>query len=163
MIPKSSKKVYENKIKKKKKSKQNHPEFKLQCDFVKYIKEKYPDLLFNAEVRGRVNLGPIVGKMCQMKGCQVGYPDFYIYETNDYYSGLFIEFKALNKKVTNSGEQSKIIEKLFRKGYYTTWTDHIKCACDLLDWYMKLPKTKTKKIAPIFLNNKKNDNVIELD
>jgi hypothetical protein len=163
MTPKSSKRGRENKIKKIKK-KREYPEFKLQCAFVKYIKEKYPNILFNAEIRGpSVNLGPIVGKMCQMKGCQVGYPDFYIYETNDYYSGLFIEFKALNKKVSNSGEQSKIIEKLFRKGYYTTWTDHIKCACDLLDWYMKLPKTKTKKIAPIFLNNKTNDIVIELD
>jgi len=105
----------------------HQPEFNLQCQVISWIKYQYPNIKFCASLGGvRVGIG-LATKLKRMGYCK-GFPDLMICKPKGYksnklvweYCGLFIEFKAPNKKPDVSPEQTEWINYLLSEGYTTS-------------------------------------------
>ena len=92
-------------------------ELDIQKAFVKWLKYKYPKVLFSASAGGMHTSKSQAGKM-KAAGYTKGCPDIMIFEPNGDYCGLFIELKRPNGKPTP--EQITFIDGLKARGYRAT-------------------------------------------
>ncbi len=118
----------------------------------RYIKLQYPDVMFNSDMSGfRLTQGQAI-RAKKMRSTN-GYPDIVIYEARGVYFGLFVELKDEGVKIFKRNgscstkhieQQMDVINRLVRIGYYAYmaagWDDTI----NMIDWYMKQPKTQVK-------------------
>jgi hypothetical protein len=89
-------------------------ELDIQKSFVKWLKYKYPKVLFSASAGGMHTSKSQAGKM-KAAGYTKGCPDIMIFEPNGQYCGLFIELKRKSGRA--SPEQITFIEGLKARGY----------------------------------------------
>lgn len=142
-------------------SKQQKKEESLQISICKYIRLQYPKVLFNVDLSG---IKLTIGQATKLKKQRSGksFPDISIYETNNKYSGLFIESKretpylkdgkTLKRQMvavykTIGGEKIKVDEynhlekqaimhqRLRERGYKAEFVWNIDMAIDIIDRY----------------------------
>lgn len=92
-------------------------ELDIQKAFVKWLKIKYPKVLFSASAGGMRTYRKEAGKM-KAAGYTKGCPDIMIFEPRGDYCGLFIELKRPDGKPTP--EQIAFIDGLKARGYRAT-------------------------------------------
>ena len=93
-------------------------EFDLNTKVISYLRKYYTDILFNASLgenqdtdQKRLNSWKL--------GYTSGIPDVIIFEHNQSYNGLSIEFKSPNGKGVISEKQKEINEKMDNRGFKT--------------------------------------------
>jgi len=85
-------------------------EYDLKIKVVGYLRKYYDDVLFNASLGE--NLDTEQKRINNWKlGYTSGFPDLVIYEHNQLYNGLSIEFKSPNGKGKLSVKQREIIKR----------------------------------------------------
>lgn len=107
-------------------------EYMLQCQVVRWLELKYPDVLFNGSPGGvRYGSGReavIRGMLAKRAGATKGWPDLMIYKpawedatgnikTKIQFCGFAIEFKSATGTVTS--DQKEILARLTRAGWKT--------------------------------------------
>ena len=94
-------------------AKRQNPEYELQKQVVEYLKLR--QLLFCASAGGmRTNM--LTAIKMKKAGYIKGFPDIFIYETTEKYSGMAIELKSEKGKL--SDEQKEWGKQLMVNGYY---------------------------------------------
>lgn len=117
------------------------------CD---YIRETYPDVVFNSDHSG-IRVGQGLAMKVKKLHSENGIPDLNIDEPRGGWFGLKIELKATgNSPFRKSGmlkndehlrKQWKILSKLELKGYLAGFCVGYDQAKEVVDWYMGLPET----------------------
>ena len=119
------------------------PEEKIQCEFFKYLRLQYPNVVAISEASGlRVSTGMAM-KLKRMRSDHTQL-DVIILEPRGKYHGLVIELKAKNifkkngelLKDQHLHDQQKTIDLLNSKGYYATFACSLDEAIEVLDRYM---------------------------
>lgn len=118
------------------------PEENLQRCVVSYLKEKYPDALFCANVSSNVKLGWRKAKLQKDAGNSRAWPDLFIAVPVNGYHGLFIELKKFELKLrvkpsAHVNEQYALLNKLESLGYYAMMTVGWKDTKRAIDSYLK--------------------------
>ena len=114
------------------------------CDYIRY---QYPDVMFNSDMSGAMEL--TIGQAVAMKNLRSnrGYPDIVIYEPRNGLHGLFIELKDEGVKLWNKSgqpatphiaEQSECLVKLDKRGYAVAFAIGFDDAKRIIDEYLKL-------------------------
>lgn len=147
------------KFKKSKGVKRSRSEDKIQVQVCKYLKERYPDVIFMCDLASGMNLGKFIGGMNTRLRSSRGLPDLFIahpYRKNFdpnispeveriFYHGLFIELKTENQRLKNGGikrtdhhdEQAEILARLKQMGYQAQFCCGYDEAIKLIDEYLK--------------------------
>lgn len=117
------------------------------CD---YIRDKYPDTIFNSDLSG-IRVGKGLANKIKKMHSENGIPDLNIDEPRGGWFGLKIELKATgNSPFRKTGmlkddehlrKQWKILIRLSNKGYFTGFCTGYEEAKLVVDWYMSLPAT----------------------
>lgn len=121
-----------------------------QIALCNYIRETYPEVVFNTDHSGlRVSIG-VANKIKAMHS-ENGIPDLSIDEPRGGWFGLKIEMKATgNSPFRVSGrlkddehlrKQWKMLMRLENKGYCTGFCVGYDQAKEVVDWYMSFPPT----------------------
>lgn len=129
---------------KKKKLKKKSSEESEQFSVIRYLKQKYPHVLFRCSPEGiRMSIGMAV--KLKKNGILVrGLPDIEIFEPHGKYSGLFIELKKSGRKLKKRDgswidqhtlEQFETLEKLKSRGYWATFAIGYADAVSIIDNY----------------------------
>ena len=129
---------------KKKKLKKKTSEESEQFSVIRYLKHKYPHVIFRCSPEGiRMSIGMAV--KLKKNGILIrGLPDIEIFEPHGRYSGLFIELKKTDRKLkkrdgnwidAHTQEQFETLEKLNAKGYYATFAIGYADAVSIIDNY----------------------------
>lgn len=102
-------------------------EEKIQIRVCEYIKENYPDVIFQSDLASGMKLPIWIAAMAKKMRSSKGLPDMMIFEPRGGYSGLCIELKAEDTVIkTRKGEyvsndhikeQAEILSRLSLKGY----------------------------------------------
>jgi len=93
-------------------------EFDLNTKVISYLRKYYVDILFNASLGE--NQDTDQKRLDSWKlGYTSGFPDIVIFEHNQSYNGLSIEFKSPNGKGVISEKQKEINEKMADRGFKT--------------------------------------------
>lgn len=111
----------------------------------KYIKEKYPEVIFLSTLNGvRMPIGLAV--QCAAIQSGRGLPDIIILEAKGKFHGLCIELKRSGEKLFKKdgvtfitphvAEQDQVLQRLAKKGYYTTFSIGFIAAKTVIDLYM---------------------------
>ena len=122
-----------------------------QIELCEYIKEKYPNVVFNSDLSGiRVPQG-LANKIKRLRS-ENGIPDISIDEPRGGWYGLKIEMKATSvtvfkkdgflKKDEHIQRQWEMLIKLELKGYCCGFCCGFEQAKQFVDWYLSLPVTK---------------------
>ncbi len=111
----------------------------------KYIKTKYPGVLFNSDMSG-VKLTKGQAARASALRSSKGFPDIAIYEQRGNWIGLFVELKREGTKVYKKDgslvsdkhiiEQSLMLESLSERGYYADFAIGYDEAIELIDKYL---------------------------
>ena len=81
-------------------------EYSIQCSVIRYIKLKYPTLLYTIAPQGfKLPFG--VAKKIKAMGYIAGVPDLMIFEPRNGYHGLFIEIKTNKTEYSQKGKVSE--------------------------------------------------------
>lgn len=133
--------------------KQDHVEYKMQCALAQYIDTTYPNADWTSLMMG-TNVGKINGAMNKRKGCKRHWHDMLFDNANGGHYGARVELKAFGR-LPDEGQLEEI-ERKWKNGYFSTWTDDIRVAIDIIDWYYSLEPTKKRQsnIAPEVYNMK---------
>lgn len=117
----------------------------LQIALSKYLQLKYPDVIFTSESSGiRLTIGQAVKAKKMRANCKL--PDLIILEPKGKYAGMALELKKFGEKVFKKNgeplaghvaEQWQTVERLRRKGYYSTFAIGLDHAIGMIDLYMK--------------------------
>lgn len=121
-----------------------------QIALCNYIREKYPNTIFNSDHSGiRVSQG--LAMKVKALHSENGIPDLNIDEPRGGWFGLKIELKATgNSPFRKSGmlkndehlrKQWKMLSRLDLKGYCAGFCIGLDEAVEIVDWYMGLPET----------------------
>jgi hypothetical protein len=121
-------------------------EKKLHKAVCKYIKLKYPDLIFTSDQSGlKVSIG-VAKQLKDTRHPERGIPDLIILEPRNQYAGLCLEFKASvddlylksgnYKNTAHIKEQREVLERLRRKGYAASFAVGFDHAVSLIEDYM---------------------------
>ena len=118
------------------------------CD---YIREKYPDVVFNSDHSG-IRVGQGLANKIKKLHSQNGIPDLSIDEPRGGWFGLKLELKATGVSVFKvSGllredehlkKQWTMLCRLELKGYYAGFCVGFEMGKEVIDWYMSLPITE---------------------
>lgn len=125
------------------KNKKAKKEAKIQLEFCDYVKNNFPDVIFNCDLASGMNLGKHIGGMNSRMRSSRSQPDFFAAHPIFNHCGFYLElkkdrdevykkdggFKKHLKKIKNSKgvvieeydhiqEQLKMLERLRSKGYY---------------------------------------------
>lgn len=111
------------------------PEFKIQSEFITYLKMKYPDLLYTISPAGFIMSAGMAMKMMRM-GYQKGTPDLLILEPRASYHGLLIEFKAPGG--TTSPNQDTFLAQAAKRLYKVHVCYSVDEAIKHAEWYLTL-------------------------
>ncbi len=131
----------------------------LQLAVSKYLKLKYPDVVFTSESSGiRLTIGQAIKAKAMRSSDKL--PDMIILEPSQGYSGMALELKKEGETVFKKdgnpvagrvAEQYKTLQKLSKKGYFATFGIGIDNAINLIDSYLGNKEFNTKKIENIKL------------
>jgi hypothetical protein len=131
------------------KNKRNNIEERLQVSVSKYIKLKYPDVVFTSESSG-IRLPMHLAKLIKSQRSKHKQLDMIMLEARGGYNGLIMELKKDNNEVYNYQgeyrrtihiqEQLKTINLLKRKGYLARFVCGLDEAVMVIDNYMKMEK-----------------------
>tara|TARA_R110000787_G_scaffold212140_2_gene321927 strand:+ start:1035 stop:1442 length:408 start_codon:yes stop_codon:yes gene_type:complete len=118
------------------------------CD---YIRENYPETIFNSDHSG-IRVGQGLANKIKKLHSENGIPDLSIDEPRGGYFGLKIELKATgNSPFRKTGmlkdnehlrTQWKMLTRLCNKGYFAGFCTGYDEAKAVVDWYMTLDATK---------------------
>lgn len=117
----------------------------LQIAVSKFLKLKYPSVIFTAESSGiRLTIGQAV-KAKKQRNPERGIPDIIILEPSNGYHGLCIELKKGGTRLKNGSipntkhtkEQAAVLDRLRQKGYLAEFAVGIDEAMQLIDNYLK--------------------------
>jgi len=122
----------------------------LQTAVSSYIKLQFPDVMFTAESSGiRLTIGQAVKAKKQRS--QRGLPDMIILEPRGKYHGLCLELKKEGSSpfkkdgTLKAGqhllEQSHAIRELKKRGYFACFCSGFYQSKEMIDAYMRLPRT----------------------
>lgn len=124
-------------------------ELQEHVQLAKYIKEKYPDVIFLSTLNG-VKMPVVLGMQCAALQSERGLPDIVIFEPKKNFHGLCIELKRTGEKLFKKDgithvsphvkEQDEILQRLSKKGYYATFSIGFIEAKTLVDIYMNMEK-----------------------
>lgn len=113
-------------------------EAQLQSNVVKYLKLKYPKVLYCASLGGQYQKYPSQRNKAKSTGYVKGFPDLGIYEARGGYHGLFIEIK---EKGYPTKEQKQWIETLNKNGYLACIGKGLDSCIKILDSYLNNKQT----------------------
>lgn len=118
------------------------PEENLQRCVVSYIEEKYPGVIFCANVASNVGLGWRKATLQKMAGNKRAWPDLFIAMPVNGYHGLFVELKKFEtglrvKSSAHVDEQREMLNMLAALGYYTVMAVGWRDAKNFIDGYLK--------------------------
>lgn len=126
------------------KKKRAKGEENLQLSVCKYIRTKFPNVIFNCDIASGMRMAIWMASRCKKMRSGRGYPDLFIAHSNKLYqahahsqggyNGLFLELKQENVRLVNGGlakskhldEQLAVLEKLKEQGYQC----HVVCGYD---------------------------------
>ena len=125
-------------------------ESKIQVQVCEYLKDNYPDVIFQCDLASGMNLGKHIGGMNARLRSSRGLPDLFIAKTkymgDTVYSGLFIELKRdgkspflKNGKLSSNPhvrEQYEILVRLNNQGYQAVFATGAKEAIEIIDEYL---------------------------
>ena len=143
-------------------------EYEIYAAIAKYMKLKYPGVLFRFDAAG-LNLSRTqAGKNKAIQGDR-GWPDFFLAKACKGYHGLVLEIKVEGKKLFKKdgvthvddhvAEQIKMIDRLIDAGYkvgFVFGTDH---AILVIDQYLEV--IPVKKPNPVFESSWPTTGIIE--
>lgn len=130
-------------------------ETSIQIEAAKYLRLKYPDVIFTSESGGiRVTMGQAVLMKRLRSGSKL--PDMMIDEPRGIFHGLRLELKeednspfkkdgSLTRKwdkkqqVDVIREQATMLDRLKKKGYYAKFSVGMAQVIEDIDYYMSLP------------------------
>lgn len=111
----------------------------------KYIRSKYPKVIFTSESSG-IRVGWHQAKMLKEMRSSAGLPDIMIFEPRKNYYGMFLEVKrenfAVYKKdgglVSNEHieEQEQMLHRLKQRGYFAEFVRGFEDAKVIIDYYL---------------------------
>jgi len=120
----------------------------LLCD---YIKEKYPNVIFNSDHSGiRTSIG-LAKRLCKLKS-ENSIPDLNIDEPRGGWFGLKIELKVTGRTIFKKDgflrkspdleSQWRMLVRLESNNYCAGFAQGLNEAKEIVDWYMSLPITQ---------------------
>jgi hypothetical protein len=123
-----------------------YPEFKLQCQVVKYLNSQYPNIVFYSDTIANIKLTKIQAvrnSKIQKKGFKM--PDLIILQPNKHFKGLMIELKVSSPykkdgtlfKNEHLEGQSNTIDKLNKLGYFACFSWSFDQTKEIIDLYLK--------------------------
>jgi len=120
------------------------------CD---YIREKYPDVVFNSDHSG-IRVGQGLANKIKKLHSENGIPDLSIDEPRGGWFGLKLELKATGVSVFKLNgllredehlkKQWIMLSRLELKGYCAGFCVGFEMGKEIVDWYMGLPQTQHK-------------------
>lgn len=122
-------------------------ELELQAQVADYIRLQYPDVIFHSDFGSGIKLtmGQAI-KQKRLNGGRRSWPDMFLAEPKDKYSGLFIELKKEGVRIFKKDgalvadehirEQFDMLHDLRRKGYAAEFACGFDEARMLIDDYM---------------------------
>lgn len=111
-------------------------EQQIQAAFVRYIRVRYPGVLFCASAGG-LHTGIRQATKMKAAGYSRGFPDLQFCEPRGGYLGLFLELKR--PKGYASPEQKAWVKALQERGYRAEIVKGLDAAITAIDAYMSLP------------------------
>ena len=120
-------------------------EEKIQKRICRYVKAKYPHVIFECDLASGMNLGKYVGGMNKVFRSSRGMPDFRIFFPAFKYKALFIELKKDGERIKKKDgswkdnhieEQAHIIDNLTLLGYKACFAIGFDEAMKAVDDYM---------------------------
>ena len=116
----------------------------IQIRFCNYLKKNHPSVLFTADLSGE-NVSIHQARKNKMQRSNRGFPDLMIFERNDYFGMLFLEFKKESPYLKNGKlstnkhiqEQNQVHEKLREKGYKVEFVWSLESAILIIENYIK--------------------------
>jgi hypothetical protein len=108
-------------------------EYQLQKNVIKYIKLKYPSLLYCASAGG-MRTSMTQAKKMKATGYKKGFPDLFIYEPKGKYHGLALELKIKKGRPTKS--QLDWRNELNKRNYVSEITYGFDETIEILDRYL---------------------------
>ena len=130
------------------KKKNQKKEESLQLAISKYIKLQYPDAIFNCDLASGMRLPIHIAAKAKAQRSSRGQPDLIILEPKASFHGLCIELKKDKesvlkvdgsfKKNKHIEEQSKMLNRLWNKGYYTCFGYGFDDTKRIIDWYFSI-------------------------
>ena len=121
-------------------------EAELQANVALCIRMQYPDVLFHSDFGSGIKLKPWQARAQKIQnGGRRAWPDMFIAEPKDNYSGLFIELKREGTRLQKKNgewasdhihEQALVLDQLREKGYKAEFAVGYKEAIELIDNYL---------------------------
>ena len=121
-----------------------------QIELCNYIRDKYPDVVFNSDHSG-IRVGKGLANKIKALHSENGIPDLNLDEPRGGYFGLKIEMKATGnspfritgmlKDNEHLRKQWKMLMRLELKGYCAGFCVGFSNGKEQVDWYMSLPPT----------------------
>jgi len=121
-----------------------------QIALCEYIREKYPNVVFNSDFSG-IRVGQGLANKVKKLHSENGIPDLSIDEPRGGWFGLKIEMKATGVTVFRKNgmlkdnehlrTQWKMLMRLELKGYLAGFCEGLDKGKAIIDWYMSLPST----------------------
>ena len=116
----------------------------IQIRFCNYLKKNHPSVLFTADLSGE-NVSIHQARKNKMQRSNRGFPDLMIFERNDSFGMLFLEFKKESPYLKNGKlstnkhiqEQNQVHEKLREKGYKVEFVWSLESAILIIENYIK--------------------------
>lgn len=113
-----------------------HPEHKLQCLVVKYLRTVHPGVLFCASIAGHVKMTMRQWIRANDAGYQAGFPDLVLYEPRGEYHGFALELKS--EKGRTSAEQMGVLAILAANKYRVDVANSFDSAVRAINAYMTI-------------------------
>ena len=124
----------------------NRKEERIQTAVSKYIKIKYPKVIFNSDIASGIKLPIWLAGMAKAQRSSRGQPDLVIYEPRRGFHALCIELKKDResvfkldgglKKDKHLEEQAEILKRLADKGYHAVFGCGFDHCREIIDWYL---------------------------
>ncbi|MDM8521440.1 hypothetical protein QUF64_15440 [Anaerolineales bacterium HSG6] len=112
-----------------------------------YLRERYPDILFNIDVLAGINLSVQQGARAKKQGKTKSWPDVFIAVARQGYHGLFIEQKKHGERIVQVNNQQKytskhvtaqaeMLQRLRDEGYCAEFAVGFAETQEVIDWYL---------------------------
>ena len=135
-----------NRVRRKRK-KNSSQEESIQVRVVRYLVEKYPSVLFRADVAAgsRQSIGMAV-KMKKLGGNTAGWPDLFVAQPASGCHGLFLELKREGVRIhkrdgsfasDHLAEQAEVLQRLREAGYRAEFAIGFEAAVSLINEHLE--------------------------
>jgi len=120
-------------------------EEEIHIEICRYIKSRYPSILFTSENSGLRVFWKQAKMLKEMRSCS-GLPDIMIFEPRKQKAGMFLEVKKVGTKIYRKdgdlrkdkhlNNQENILHRLKQKGYFAEFVIGFDEAKVMIDWYL---------------------------